>query len=102
MLGLNTSKEPYRRDRMVTARTYTGGAGNREARPGWHTTRATAPADGEQNMYRVSGSATMAEPRMSSSDSGLRRQAAGLRSPLRSALAATRASDAAVIACSCM
>jgi hypothetical protein len=102
MLGLNTSKEPKRRDRMDTARTYTGGAGNRAARPGWQTTRATAPADGEQNMYWVSGSATMAEPRMSSTASGLRRHAAGLRSPLRNALAATRASDASVIPCSCM
>ena len=53
-------------------------------------------------MYWVSGSATMGEARMSSSDSGLRRHAAGLRSPLRNALAATLASDAVVMAWSCM
>jgi hypothetical protein len=53
-------------------------------------------------MYWVSGSATMAEARMSSTGSGLRRHAAGLRSPLRNALAATLASDAALIPCSCM
>ena len=54
-------------------------------------------------MYRVSGSLTMARGHdVLVADIGLRRQALGLRSPLRYALAATLASDAVVMPWSCM
>ena len=53
-------------------------------------------------MYLVSGWLTIAELAISSSVSGLRRQACGLRAPLRNAFAATLARVAADIPYSCM
>ena len=65
-------------------------------------TSATAPSPGEQNMYWVSGLLTILEERISSSLSGARRQAFGLREPLENALAATLASVDDVMSCSAM
>jgi hypothetical protein len=48
-------------------------------------------------MYWVSGSLTILEERISSSVSGVRRQAFGLREPLANAFAATLASVDAVM-----
>ena len=53
-------------------------------------------------MYWVKGSAIIGAARTSASDNGVRRQALGLRAPLRKALAATRASAARVMPWSCM
>ena len=52
-------------------------------------------------MYLVSGSLTIAEPAISSTDSGVRRHALGLRAPLRYALAAIIDSTAGSMSCSC-
>ena len=53
-------------------------------------------------MYCVSGWLTILEASTSSSESGLRRQAFGLREPLSKALAATFASVDSLMPCSCM
>ena len=53
-------------------------------------------------MYCVSGWLTIFEPRTSSSESGLRRQAFGLRAPLANAFAATLASVEVLMPCSAM
>ena len=53
-------------------------------------------------MYWVSGLLTILEERISSSLSGARRQAFGLREPLANALAATLASVDDVMSCSAM
>ena len=66
------------------------------------STSATAPSPGEQNMYCRSGSLTILEASTSSSDSGCRRQAFGLRLPFSNALAATLASVDSLIPCSAM
>ena len=53
-------------------------------------------------MYCVSGWLIMVDEAISSSDSGVRRQAFGLSEPLRNALAATLANVDGLIPCSCM
>ena len=53
-----------------------------------HSTSATAPSAGEQNMYFVSGGLTIGDSAISSIDIGVRRQALGFSAPLRYALAA--------------
>ena len=55
-----------------------------------HSTSATPPSPGEQNMYLVSGWFTIGAAAISASDSGVRRQAFGLAAPLRKALAGHR------------
>ena len=72
------------------------------ARSARASTSATAPSPGEQNMYCVSGWLTILEASTSSSDSGRRRQALGLRAPFSNALAATLASVDALMPCSAM
>src|SRR5205814_5302372 len=66
------------------------------------STSATAPSPGEQNMYWVSGWLTIFEASTSSSVSGRRRHAFGLREPFSNALAATLASVERLMPCSLM
>src|SRR3954451_1414535 len=102
MDGLKTSKDPKRRVRKATERRKTGLRGRCFARSAVASTSATAPSPGEQNMYWVSGWLTILEARTSSSLSGLRRQAFGLRDPFSNALDATLASVDSLIPCSAM
>src|SRR5436305_14251299 len=100
--GLKTSNEPNLRVRKATERKRTARFAAERSRSPRASTSATAPSPGEQNMYWVSGWLTIREPRISSSDSGCRRQAFGFEEPLRNALAATFASVEALIPCSLM
>ena len=101
--GLKTSKDPKRRVRNGHRRAgrRARGAARGPDRPG-ASTSATAPSPGEQNMYCVSGSVTIVEARISSSVSGCRRQAFGLRAPLREGLVGDPGERAVVIPCSAM
>src|SRR5689334_5289481 len=89
--GLKTSNEPKLRVRVATESSLTDLALSRRAISSEATTMAAPPSPGEQNMYCVSGSLTIAEDAIVCSDMGSRRQALGLREPLRKALAATLA-----------
>ena len=100
--GLNTSNDPNGRERSTADFRYTGRSVYCLALSALASTRATPPSPGEQNMYCVRGFASIGAPSISSSDSGLRRQAFSLSEPLRKALAATLASVLAVMPCSCM
>ena len=62
------------------------------ARSARHSTIAAAPSSGAQNMYWVSGSLTMRDSRICSTDIGVRRNAFSLSAPLPKFFAATRAS----------
>ena len=86
--GLNTSNDPGGRVRTATERNATGGPDISRAAAAEHSTRAAAPSPGEQNMYRVSGSLTSPEPRISAASNGVRRHASGFRLPLRYAFSA--------------
>src|SRR4029453_10123454 len=70
MEGLKTSKEPKRRVRKATERSWIGVRARDFARSPRARTRATAPSPGEQNMYCVSGWLTILEASTSSSESG--------------------------------
>src|SRR6185436_20763701 len=91
--GLNTSNVPYLRVRNSTARSQTGSSRNSLAFAGDASTSDAAPSLGLQNMYLVSGSLTMSASAISSTLNACRRQALGLRAPLRNALADSSASS---------
>ena len=91
--GANTSNDPNRRVRLATAASRTGRSQMSAARSLRASTTAAAPSLGEQSMYWVSGGLMTRARMISSSLSALRRQASGLSSPHRNALAATCASS---------
>ena len=75
--GENTSNEPGRLPRSATEASRIGVSHRSNARAPRASTRETAPASGEQNMKRVSGSLIMSASIASSTDTGLRRHAYG-------------------------
>src|SRR6516165_10555966 len=87
--GANTSNEPNRRVRKATERRYTGVRVSSLIRDPRASTSATAPSPGEQNMYCVRGWLTILDDTISSSLSGVRLHAFGLRAPFAKAFDAT-------------